>query len=566
MEEMVKSGYLIREQIGQGAFGVIYHALDEKNHREAAIKVWKAGSETEIFSYENSPFLREERIPGIVKIYDYFEKAGMNFLVMEYLPGGTLKEQMSTIRSEKSPEKILDLFKQVMEGLAFLHSEGLVHCDLSPDNLMFDETGNLKLIDLGACRGSGISCEKKFLKDGYSAPEQYTDTERIGPWTDVYGLCAVLYETLSGEKIPSAAQRLQKDELRPLSTYIKINRQAELAVMHGLRLEIQQRYFSIELLLHGFGTAAEELEALAGSTRHFWGQKWIQISGQGIGYHREGQKRSRRMVRRIALGTMGIVLAGALFYGGDLWFQNHYPVQYFKRKADNARKADVAREDDRLVSSLSQNYSKILEQLTEYAPEAGEKLEAGSISCELTEAQLLKWNVPDNFGRKMYLDKESIRKALFLEMGFYKEDIQIKTDKDCTGFVSRSVDGSYEMLKNTSSAEETYRVQFPEKETETYKIVYDPTDKRVISLYGSMTDPRRLESFVKALFPVCCPEGYLTTDEIGDIREQLNESEDSIIIQAAPHGWINFFSQIDAENKVVQYYVKIAASDAGLLH
>ena len=70
--------------------------------------------------------------------------------------------------------------------------------------------------------------------------------------------------------------------------------------MHGLRLEIQQRYFSIELLLHGFGTAAEELEALAGSTRHFWGQKWIQISGQGIGYHREGQKRSRRMVRRIA--------------------------------------------------------------------------------------------------------------------------------------------------------------------------------------------------------------------------------------------------------------------------
>ena len=47
MEEMVKSGYLIREQIGQGAFGVIYHALDEKNHREAAIKVWKAGSETE---------------------------------------------------------------------------------------------------------------------------------------------------------------------------------------------------------------------------------------------------------------------------------------------------------------------------------------------------------------------------------------------------------------------------------------------------------------------------------------------------------------------------------------
>lgn len=62
MEQKLESRYLIREQIGQGAFGVIYHALDEKNHREIAIKVWKAGSETEIFSLDNSPFLREERM------------------------------------------------------------------------------------------------------------------------------------------------------------------------------------------------------------------------------------------------------------------------------------------------------------------------------------------------------------------------------------------------------------------------------------------------------------------------------------------------------------------------
>ena len=68
MEQKLESRYLIREQIGQGAFGVIYHALDEKNHREIAIKVWKAGSETEIFSHDNSPFLREERISGVVKI------------------------------------------------------------------------------------------------------------------------------------------------------------------------------------------------------------------------------------------------------------------------------------------------------------------------------------------------------------------------------------------------------------------------------------------------------------------------------------------------------------------
>ena len=94
MEEMVKSGYLIREQIGQGAFGVIYHALDEKNHREAAIKVWKAGSETEIFSYENSPFLREERIPGIVKIYDYLHRLGG--------PNGKIRQSEFFLYSKKT--------------------------------------------------------------------------------------------------------------------------------------------------------------------------------------------------------------------------------------------------------------------------------------------------------------------------------------------------------------------------------------------------------------------------------------------------------------------------------
>lgn len=119
MEQKLESRYLIREQIGQGAFGVIYHALDEKNHREIAIKVWKAGSETEIFSHDNSPFLREEMIPGVVKIYDYFEKAGMNFLVMEYLPGGTLKQKLEALRKQSSQRQLLELFRPCSKGWLF---------------------------------------------------------------------------------------------------------------------------------------------------------------------------------------------------------------------------------------------------------------------------------------------------------------------------------------------------------------------------------------------------------------------------------------------------------------
>lgn len=430
MEQKLESRYLIREQIGQGAFGLIYHALDEKNHREIAIKVWKAGSETEIFSHDSSPFLREEMIPGVVKIYDYFEKAGMNFLVMEYLPGGTLKQKMEALRKQNSQRQLLELFCSVLEGLAFLHSEGLVHCDLSPDNLMFDEAGNLKLIDLGACRGKEIICDKKFMKEAYSAPEQYTAPDRIGPWTDVYGICAVLFETLTGEKPISSVQRIQKEEFRPVSFYTKTDRHIDRAIFQGLNLDIQQRYFSMEFLLHALGYDTDSIRMLSGSTRYFWGQKWIQISGFGMGYHVEGRKQNHRILSRIGLGALCTALAAGGFWAGDQWLQKYYPVQYFERKARKAKEQGIAKNDERLISSLDEDYETILKKLEKYDPKIGEDLTEGMISCELTEEELLEWNIPGNTRRKMYLDKASIQKVLFSQMGLDRIKNQIKTEKN----------------------------------------------------------------------------------------------------------------------------------------
>lgn len=518
MKEMLKSRYLIREQIGRGAFGVIYHATDGENNREIAIKVWKAGSETEIFSHKNSPFMREEKIPGIVKIYDYFEKAGMNFLVMEYLPGGTLKQKMDRIRQENPPEKILELFEPVLEGLAFLHSEGLVHCDLSPDNLMFDEAGSLKLIDLGACRGNGIICDKKFLKEAYSAPEQYTDTERIGPWTDVYGICAVLFEILTGEKPPSSAKRLRRDGLRSISFYTKVDRHIEQVILHGLNLEIQQRYFSMELLLHGLGYDTEKIKVLSGSTRHFWGQKWIQISGLGIGYHENEKKKNRRILKRVGAGIMGILLLIGGIRGADLWMQEHYPVQYFERKARKAKENGIARDDEKQTSK-----------------------------------------------RKMYLDKDSIQKVLFSEMGLNKKKAQTKTEKSYSGSASTGEEDSREFPENDSVVQKSYQVEIPQKGTEEYKISYDPADQRVFCLSGQMTDPERLRTFLETMFPVCCPEAYLTSDEITDLQEQMEKSEEGDTIHVNFHSWLHFSSEIDTEKKTVQYCVEIAASYMGLI-
>lgn len=566
MEQKLESRYLIREQIGQGAFGVIYHALDEKNHREIAIKVWKAGSETEIFSHDNSPFLREERISGVVKIYDYFEKAGMNFLVMEYLPGGTLKQKMEALRKQNSQRQLLELFRPVLEGLAFLHSEGLVHCDLSPDNLMFDEAGNLKLIDLGACRGKEIICDKKFMKEAYSAPEQYTAPDRIGPWTDVYGICAVLFETLTGEKPISSVQRIQKEEFRPVSFYTKIDRHIDRAIFQGLNLDIQQRYFSMEFLLHALGYDTDSIRMLSGSTRYFWGQKWIQISGFGMGYHVEGRKQNHRILSRIGLGALCTALAAGGFWAGDQWLQKYYPVQYFERKARKAKEQGVAKNDERLISSLDEDYETILKKLEKYDPKIGEDLTEGMVSCELTEDELLEWNIPGNTRRKMYLDKDSIQKVLFSQMGLDRIKNQIKTEKNSYPSVYRKVDDSYELLSNLSYSEEAYQVTTLSGDTENYKILYDPVDQRVICLRGITTDPQRFRTFVETLLPVCCPEAYLTSEEIEGLQKQMEESKEGRYIQVNHHSWLSIMGSVNESQQPVEYSVAIAASNDGILY
>ena len=99
----------------------------------------------------------------------------------------------------------------VMEALMHLHSRGILHGDISPDNLLFDKNGSLKLIDFGAALQKGETRREKNLKEGYAPVEQYQDKEKIGPWSDIYALCAVWYEMVTGHKVPSAPERAKKE-------------------------------------------------------------------------------------------------------------------------------------------------------------------------------------------------------------------------------------------------------------------------------------------------------------------------------------------------------------------
>lgn len=200
-------GYKIEKQIGKGGMAKVYLALHEGLHRKVAIKVMALHlSEEAGFS---DRFMREARIlanlshQNIVTVYDVNMHAGYHYIAMEYLPGGiTLDMRM---KNGLTPQQGVEAIKQVAGALGFAHSKGIVHRDVKPDNIMFREDGSAVLTDFGIARSTDSST--KMTSTGtvvgtphYMSPEQ-AQGQQIGPYSDIYSLGVVLFETLSG-KLP----------------------------------------------------------------------------------------------------------------------------------------------------------------------------------------------------------------------------------------------------------------------------------------------------------------------------------------------------------------------------
>ncbi|MGI6019109.1 MAG: serine/threonine protein kinase [Marvinbryantia sp.] len=266
--------YHIETVIGEGGFGITYlgyniHQPDEK----VAIKefYWKecvqrdctvsntvtVFKETRRSEYEHHKkrFLKEARIigdfsqePGIVHIRDYFEENSTAYIVMDYLEGQTLKQYMSS-REPLNAEQAFRLLLPLMDALQKVHERKTIHRDISPDNIIINNNGALTLIDFGAARElSLLSNETRsvILKGGYAPMEQYDGRGRLGPWTDVYALCGVLYYCITKHAPDDAFQRMLHDELKcPSELGISIAPALEKILMKGLSLDIDSRYQQI---------------------------------------------------------------------------------------------------------------------------------------------------------------------------------------------------------------------------------------------------------------------------------------------------------------------------------
>lgn len=524
--------YLIGAALGEGAFGVTYLAWDEKAGEKAAIKAYKKetpGREAEFFEAAGE-------IPGLVKKKEVFREDGREYLALEYLEGGSLKEYLKNHRTIPASEA-KDLLLPAMKAAAGLHSKGIVHCDISPDNLLFAADGKLSLIDLGAAaRKGGVRTEKE-LKPGYAPMELYQEKEKIGPWTDIYAFCAVWYEMVTGRKAPAAPDRMKKDTLKPPSEYVRVPAGMEEVFLRGLSLEIQRRYFSMGNLLAALGDPEREKDE---EDRRIWGELWIQITTEVERGSAREEKRSRvwRWVKRASV--MLLVLLGAAGAGaGGLWiYARTHPEQVLAYRLKQDRAEMLTSEWKTVEMRGSKEYEEAIAYLEEHAYEVKED-EMGFKTYSLLQSAMEGWEYSEDPGECFAVKNDTARMAVEIYLGEYEEQ-----ESDFFGSVYVST-LPYYPISTTEWKTDTYR--YGDKSVE---ITSDDKTGWVneVSLRAEKNETKK---YLSKFLDVLSPEAGLSEKEIQELFAYLKNKEDSVYIELNANCYLSLY--LSEENVVLMH-------------
>ncbi len=276
--------YVIGKVLGEGGFGITYIGWDLRLEMPVAIKEYfppkiasrdaTSGNNT-IYMFDNAneksfedgmkrcvkeakSMSKLESLLGIVSIRDFFHENQTAYIIMEYVDGVTLKEYLKD-NGKMPAEDVFYIMKPVMKALEQMHKLGLIHRDISPDNIMIRSDGQVKLIDFGAARAAMAEDDEKsltvMLKRGFTPEEQYRTKGHQGEWTDVYALCATMYYMLTGTVPPEAMERLLEDEYVSISQCdISIDATAAVAIDKGLQVRAKDRFQNMtDLMLAIYG-------------------------------------------------------------------------------------------------------------------------------------------------------------------------------------------------------------------------------------------------------------------------------------------------------------------------
>ncbi len=301
-ETILNGKYLIGRVLGEGGFGITYLGWDLNLDMKVAIKEYYpagfvtrentvtttvtpfSGDKREAYISGLEKFVGEAKslakfyiLPGIVSVKDFFKENGTGYIVMEYVEGITLKQYLQKEGGKLPVIQVLEWVKPLITSLSQMHEKGIIHRDISPDNIMITPHGEIKLLDFGAARdisADGAKSLSVLLKPGYAPEEQYRTRGIQGPWTDVYGLCATIYKAITGQTPPESMERVHEDTLEPPTKLgVSLNEDKEAALLKGLAILQKNRYQTMNELYNALmasdflkGTTEQESEKVKAET------------------------------------------------------------------------------------------------------------------------------------------------------------------------------------------------------------------------------------------------------------------------------------------------------------
>ena len=270
--------YLLGVPLGQGGFGITYIAWDLEEKKKVAVKelypsghasrystggtdvIWSGDRESKLLMVDGPAVFRKEAakmqklkdVPQVVQVCEVFTDNNTAYIVMDFVAGITLKDYLM----ENGPlnwDKTQKLLVPAIEAMIRVHKAGLIHRDISPDNMMIEPSGKIRILDLGAAKdlntNSGAS-SMIVAKGGFSPLEQYSQRGGSGTWTDVYALAATICYTLSGKTLPASVDRVNGDgDLWEQPVYKKLPPHVLAALQKALAVSPKDRTQTMEQFL-----------------------------------------------------------------------------------------------------------------------------------------------------------------------------------------------------------------------------------------------------------------------------------------------------------------------------
>ncbi len=244
--ELFHGQYVIERHLRSGGFGITYLARDSLQRRvvikecfpqglcmrpsravRARSRTYGAGVSTLIQKFVGeAQALARISHPNVVRVHQVFEDNDTAYMVLDFIEGRELGDEIA--EAPLAPREIRAALLQLLDAVAVIHDSGLLHRDISPDNIMLDTQRRPVLIDFGAARDT-LPGDKRpvstvhVVKDGYSPQELYVQGAEQGPWSDLYALAATFHHLITGEAPPNSQLRLAAlatgapDPYRPLA-------------------------------------------------------------------------------------------------------------------------------------------------------------------------------------------------------------------------------------------------------------------------------------------------------------------------------------------------------------